>query len=277
MSWQFAAHKHVHNAVQAQADIKAVHAQGTIKTAQAQADIIAITKRVGTVAKRLTRNAPGSTYWKKAAIEQAQLLDKMLDVAKASENDQLIAAVQKCHDAWGDGNPHYRAALDSGMTITECLAMVLAGKQPDQNVPGDSLNHPVTTANSVNEPPAIESSANREQVALVQKHTEPSIEKAAFWKTLGRNLILPVIGCGAIAVVCAIAAHKTISDTPVIGSATPRPEQPAAMPTSKTLAATPTPQIPTPTPPPVQTTPTPSQHEKVIDGKAVRKKHPTHG
>jgi hypothetical protein len=32
----------------------------------------------------------------------------------------------------GNGNPHYRAALDSGMTITESHAMVLAGKQPDQ-------------------------------------------------------------------------------------------------------------------------------------------------
>ena len=33
------------------------------------------------------------------------------------------------------GNPRYQAALDSGMSITDCLALVLAGKQPDQNVP----------------------------------------------------------------------------------------------------------------------------------------------
>jgi hypothetical protein len=38
----------------------------------------------------------------------------------------------------------WRAALDSGMTLTECLAMVFADKQPDQNVPANSLDHPVT-------------------------------------------------------------------------------------------------------------------------------------
>jgi hypothetical protein len=128
-----------------------------------RADIIAITRRMDTVAKRLTRNAAGSTYWKKAAIAQAGLLDKMLDVAKASENDQLIAAVRKCFDGWADGNPHYRAALDSGMSITDCLALVLAGKQPDQNVPANLSNHPVTipkpvtTTNNLNEPAANES------------------------------------------------------------------------------------------------------------------------
>jgi hypothetical protein len=42
--------------------------------------------------------------------------------------------------------------------ITDCLALVLAGKQPDQNVPANLSNHPVTipkpvmTTNNLNEP-----------------------------------------------------------------------------------------------------------------------------
>jgi len=287
MSWLLGGHRHIHKVVQAQADVKAVHAQGTAKAVQAQTDIIAITKRMEMVAKRLARSVAGGTDWKKAATEQAQLLDKMLDIAKASENDQLIAAVKKCHNAWADGNPHYRAALDSGMTVTDCLGMVLAGKQPDQNVSAKLTSHPVTATNNVNEPAANEFSENREQLVLEQKNTKSFIEKAAFWNAIGRNLVLPVIGCGMISVVYIIATRKTTLHPPIIESAisTPTPEQPAAMPASQTLATTPTPEgwAPTPrprlsipTPSPVQTTPTPSQYEQMIHGKAVRKKHRTH-
>jgi hypothetical protein len=121
MSWRFAGHSHIYKAIQAQSDIKAVHAQGTVKAVQAQAEIIGIAKRMETVAKRLTRNAAGGTCWRKAAIEQAGLLDKMLDVAKASENEQLIASVRKVFNGWAEGHREYRAALDSGRTISECL------------------------------------------------------------------------------------------------------------------------------------------------------------
>ena len=163
MDWHFAGHRHLHKVVQAQADVKAVHAQGTLKAVRAQADIIAITKRMEMVAKRLMGSVAGGTHWKKAVIEQAQLLDKMLDIAKAGENDELIAAVKKCHHAWVDGNPHYRAALDSGMTIADCLGMVLAGKQSDLKS-ANLTSDPVTATNNVREPAANEFSAKRRTV-----------------------------------------------------------------------------------------------------------------
>ena len=205
MSWQFSSHAHI-KTVQAQSDIKAVHAQGTVKAVQAQAEIIGITKRVETVAKRLTRKAGRGKYWRKAAIEQAALLDKMLDVAKASENELLIAAVRKVFDRWAEGNLDYRAALDSGMTISECLAMVLEGKKPAQNIFADSLNDPVvTTTNKVSEMAASESSADSDQFVFKQRYAVSLIEEptfwSAFWKTVARNLILTAIGCGLIAIV----------------------------------------------------------------------------
>jgi len=99
LSWQLGGHRHVHKAVQAQAEIRAVHAQGTAKAVHAQAEMIAITKEW----KRWpggSRETRSEHVLEKAAFEQAQLLDLMLDVAKTSENDQLIAAVRKCHAAW---------------------------------------------------------------------------------------------------------------------------------------------------------------------------------
>ena len=291
MSWNFGGHRPLHRVVQAQADVKAVHAQGTLKAVQAQADIIAITKRMEIVAKRLMCSVAGGTHWKKAAIEQAQLLDKMLDIAKAGENDELIAAVKKCHNAWADGNPHYRAALDSGMTIVDCLGMVLAGKQPDLNLPANLTSDPVTATNNVREPAANECSANRRQLVLEQANIKPPIEEAAFWpgfwNTLGRNLVLPVIGCGVISVVYIVATRKTTSYPSVIESATSAstPEKPAATAASQRLAAapapegwaaTPAPQLSTPTPPPVDMTPTPSQDKQMIHGKVVHNKRPTH-
>jgi hypothetical protein len=287
LSWQLGGHRHVHKAIQAQAEIKAVHAQGTAKAVQAQAEIIAITKRMETVARRLTRNAVGSTYWKKAAFEQAQLLDLMLDVAKTSENDQLTAAVRKCHAAWGDGHPNYRGALDSGLTITECLAMVLAGRQPDQNVPANRLGLAGTTTGNVNQPAVKESSANRERLEAEKNLAGFSIEEPAFWrifsKTLKRILVLPLIGCGVLAVVYTITARKAAVRPPVTVSATPKPEPPSALPAPSIPAAstvsapvaapTPTPQVVTSS---VQATPTPSPREPVTHGKAARKKHATH-
>jgi hypothetical protein len=295
MSWQFRGHSHVHKNIQAQSDIKAVHAQGTVKAVEAQAEIIGITKRMGTVAKRLTRSAAGGRYWIKAAIEQAALLDKMLNVAKASENDQLIAAVRKVFNGWAEGNPDYRAALDSGMTISECLAMVLAGKQPAQNVFANSSNHPVatinqvtTTSNKVSEKAASKPSANSDQFVFEQKQAVSLIEEptfgSAFWKTVARNLILPVIGCGLIAIVYTVAVRKTTLHPLAVVSVTPTPETPMEVPATQTLAATPiseretatsTPQAETSTPS-VQTTPTPSQHEQEIHGKTVHKRRVRH-
>jgi hypothetical protein len=61
------------------------------------------------------------------------------------------------------------------MSITDCLALVLAGKQPDQNVPANLSNHPVTipepvtTTNNLNEPAANESPSNPDQLVLEQR------------------------------------------------------------------------------------------------------------
>ena len=278
LSWQIGGHRHIHKAVQVQSDVRAVHAQGTIKAVQAQAAIIAITKRMETLAKRLTRNAAGSAYWKKAAIEQAQLLDQMLDLAKASENSQLIAAVQKCHDAWGDGDPHLREALNSGLTITECLEKVLAGKRLDPNHPV-TINNAVTI-NNLKEPAAHGAFSNPDPWVLEQKPAQRSIDEPAFWsglwKALGRNVVLPLLGSGVIATVYLIAVHKTTSRPPVIESATPTPGKPAEMPASPTVAATPPPQLSTPTPSAVESTPTPSRQEQVIHHKTAGKKHSSH-
>jgi hypothetical protein len=287
LSWKLGGHRHVHKAVQAQAEIKAVHAQGTAKAVQAQAEIIAIAKRMETVARRLTRNAVGSTYWKKAAFEQAKLLDLMMDVAKTSENDQLIAAVRKCHAAWGDGHPNYRGALGSGRTITECLAMVLAGRLPDQNIPANKLNLAGTTTSNLNQPAVRESSANRERLEAEKRLAEFSIEAPPFWrifsKTLSRILVLPLIGCGVLVVVYTITARQASVRPQMTVSATPKPEPPSALPAPSILAAsavsepsaaaTPTPQVVTSS---VQATPTPSPREPVIHSKAARKKHATH-
>jgi hypothetical protein len=285
LSWQLGGHRHVHKAIQAQADIKAVHAQGTAKAVQAQAEMIAITKRMETVARRLARNAVGSTYWKKAAFEQAQLLDLMLDVAKTSENDQLIAAVRKCHAAWGDGHPNYRGALNSGLTITECLAMVLAGRQPDQNIPAN--RHAGMPTGYVNQPAVKELAANQEKPETEKRLAEFSIEEPAFRrifsKTLRRILILPLIGCGVLVVAYTITARKATVRSQVTISAPPKPELPSELPapprpapsavSEPSAAATPTQQAATPT---VQATPTPSPREPVTHSKATRKKRAPH-
>jgi hypothetical protein len=287
MSWQFSSHSHI-KTIQAQSDIKAVHAQGTVKAVQAQAEIIGITKRVETVAKRLTRNAPGGAYWRKAAIEQAGLLDKMLDVAKASENELLVAAVRKVFDRWAEGNLDYRAALDSGMTISECLAMVLEGKKPAQSIFANSLSDPVvTTTNKVSEMAASESSADSDQFVFKQKYAVSLIEEptfwSAFWKTVARNLILMAIGCGLIAIVYTLAVGKATLHPQAVLPATPTPEIPIEVPATQTPVATPIserlaetskPQA-GPSTPSVQTTPTPSQHEQDIQGKTVHKRRVT--
>jgi Protein of unknown function (DUF4236) len=289
MRWQFSSHAHI-KTIQAQSDIKAVHAQGTVKAVQAQAEIIGITKRVETVAKRLTRNAGRGKYWRKAAIEQAGLLDKMLDVAKASENELLIAAVRKVFERWAQGNLDYRAALDSGMTISECLAMVLEGKKPAQNICANSLSDPVvTTTNKVSEMAASESSADSDQFVFKQRYAVSLIEEptfwSAFWKTVARNLILTVIGCGLIAIVYTLAAGKATSHphahavlpatpTPEIPVEVPATQTPVVTPISERLAATSTPQA-GPSTPSVQTTPTPSRHEQGIQAKTVHKRRVT--
>jgi hypothetical protein len=287
LSWQLGGYRHVHKAVQAQAEIRAVHAQGTAKAVQAQAEIIAITKRMETVARRLTKNAVGSTYWKKAAFEQAQLLDLMLDIAKTGENDQLIAAVRKCHAAWGDGHPNYRGALDAGLTITECLAMVLAGRQPDQNTPANRLNLTGMITGNVNQPAVKESLVNREMPEAEKRLAEFTIEEPTFWrissKTLRRVLVLSLIGCGVLLVAYNIMAHKatvrsqvTISATrkPELPSAVPVPSTPAASPVSEpSAAATPIPQVVAPS---AQATPTPPAREPLTHSKAARKKRAPH-
>jgi hypothetical protein len=221
MNWQFAGQRHIHNAVQVQAEVKAVHAQGTVKAVQAQAEIISITKEMESVAKRLTKNAVGSTYWQKAAIEQTQLLDRMLEIAKASGNDQLIAAVQKCREACLDGKPHF----------------------------------------------------------------EPSNEESAIWKTVGRSLVLPVIGSALIAVAGLVAARKATPHPPIPKLPSPTPEQPEATPPSQRIAAAATPEEPMATPAPEASTPVPTPapaataplpEREVTHGKAIRDKHAVH-
>jgi hypothetical protein len=293
MGWQSGGHSPIHKTIQAQSEIKAVHAQGTVRAVQAQAEIIGITRRMETVAKRLTRSAAGGRYWKKAAIEQAGLLDKMLDVAKASENDQLIAAVRKVFGDWAEGHPHYRAALGSGMTISECLAMALAGKQPEQNVAANSSNHPgatthpVITTNKVSEKAAYESSVT-DWLVLRQKHTGSVIGKPTFWsaffKTAVRNLIFPAIGCALMAIVYTLAVGKAMLHPKMIVSSAPTLEAPMPVPATPTPTATPISDRPptTPTPqaeapkPSVQTKPTLARQEQEVHGKLVHKRRVAH-
>jgi hypothetical protein len=226
--WQFGGPRHIHKAIQAQADVKAVHAQGTAKAVEAQAYIIAITNRLESVAKRLTKNAPGSTGWKKAAIEQARLLDEMLDVAKESENDLLISAVRKCQDAWGNDDLHIRAALNSGVTVSECLTNMLAGKQADENVSMPLLNHPAPKIDNACQSPADKPRADWKQSVMGQKQIERSLDRAAicpaFGETLARNLILLAIGCAVIAAVYTIAVHRPITRPLVTFMGSPTPE-----------------------------------------------------
>jgi Protein of unknown function (DUF4236) len=232
LSWQSGGPRHIHKAIQAQADVKAVHAQGTAKAVEAQAYIIALTNRLETVAKRLTRNAPGSTYWKKAAIEQARLLDEMLDVAKEGENDLLISAVRKCHEAWGNDDLHIRAALSSGMTVTECLTNMLAGRQADENVSVTLLSHLAPNTNNVHSSPADLPLAERKPSVLGQKQIERSLHKPVIWPAFGeklaRNLILLAIGCAVIAAVYTIAVHKPKTRPQLISMSSPKPEATAA-------------------------------------------------
>jgi hypothetical protein len=288
LNWQFGGPRHVHKAIQAQAEVKAVHAQGTAKAVEAQAYLIAITHRMETVAKRLTKKSPGSAYWKKAAIEQAQLLDEMLEVAKASENDLLISAVRKCQDAWGNDDPHTRAALNAGMTVTECLANRLAGIKPDQNGTADCSKLPATIANNSDPLAVAEPSVNRKKLVLRQEKIELSIDGPAFWlafgKTLARNLILPAIGCSLVAGVYTISARKPIARPQIVVVATPVPATP--IPEAVPVAlATPIPaatfaaETPVAPPAPTEATEaiaTPFQREQLTHDKAVREKHSNH-
>jgi hypothetical protein len=295
LSWQFGGPRHIHKAIQAQSDVKAVHAQGTAKAVEAQAYIIAITNRLETVAKRLTKNAPGSTYWKKAAIEQARLLDEMLEVAKEGENDLLISAVRKCHDAWGNDDLHIRAALSSGMTVSECLTNMLAGRQADENVPVPLLSHPGPDTNNAGPSPADEPVADRKGPTLGLKPIERSLHRTeigpVFGEKLARNLILLAIGCAVIAAVYTIAIHKPITRPQVtlIGSPTPEataaklaPAPPAAAIAPETPAVTPA-ATPATAPaatlvatPAAQTAATPLDHGQDIQDKPPRAQRSNH-
>jgi hypothetical protein len=305
LSWQFGGPRHIHKAIQAQSDVKAVHAQGTAKAVEAQAYIIAITNRLETVAKRLTKNAPGSNVWKKAAIEQARLLDEMLDVAKEGENDLLISAVRKCQDAWGNDDLHIRAALNSGMTVSECLTNMLAGRQADEKVSVPVsvplLSHPAPKTNNACSSPADEPPADRNRSLLRQKQLERSLHKAAIWPVFGekiaRNVILLAIGCAVIAAVYTIAAHKPLTRPHVTLMGSPTPEaapaklQPSTpLVVAERLTSTPTvnPVVapaatPAPTPPTTlvatpaaQAAITPLDHGQDIHDKPVRTKRSSH-
>ncbi len=301
LSWQAGGPRHIHKAIQAQSDVKAVHAQGTAKAVEAQAYIIAITNRLETVAKRLTKNAPGSTNWKKAAIEQARLLDEMLDVAKEGENDLLISAVRKCHEAWGNDDVHIRAALNSGMTVSECLTNMLAGRQADEKTSVPLLSHPTSNTNDAYSSPVDGSLADRKRSVSGPRQLERSLHKGANWPAFGerlaQNLILLTIGCVVIAAVYTIATHKpktrpqiTLGESPT-PAATPAKLQPpaplvGAEPPTSTPAATP-PAAPASTPevaPPATlvATPvasaavTPLDHGPDIRDKPVRPKRSSH-
>jgi hypothetical protein len=295
LSWQFGGPRHIHKAIQAQSDVKAVHAQGTAKAVEAQAYIIAITNRLETVAKKLTRNAPGSTYWKKAAIEQARLLDEMLDVAKEGENDLLISAVRKCHDAWGNDDVHIRAALSSGMTVSECLTNMLAGRQADENVSVPLLSHPAPNTNKADRSPADESVADWKRPALGQKQIERSPHKAPIGPVLGerlaRNLILLAIGWAVIAAVYTIAIHKPITRPQLTLMGSPTPEATTARLASAPPIAAIVPETPTVTPvatpaaapaatlvatPPAEAAATPLDHGQDIQDKPARAKRLNH-
>lgn len=301
LSWQFGGPRHIHKAIQAQADVKAVHAQGTAKAVEAQAYIIAITNRLETVAKRLTKNAPGSSGWKKAAIEQARLLDEMLDVAKESENDLLISAVRKCHDAWGNDDLHIRAALNSGMPVSVCLTNMLAGRRADENLSLPLLSHPAPNTNNACPSPVDEPLADGKLSLLGQTEVERSLYEAATWPAFGeklaRNFILLAIGCAVVAAVYMIAAHKPITrpqvtvpgstapeatpaqlrpPTPLVGAETPT-SAPAATP-AISLAATPAAApaatfVATPAAPAAAT---PPDHRQDVQDKPVRGKRSSH-
>jgi Protein of unknown function (DUF4236) len=298
LSWQFGGPRHIHKAIQAQSDVKAVHAQGTAKAVEAQAYIIAITNRLETVAKRLTRNAPGSTSWKKAAIEQARLLDEMLEVAKEGENELLISAVRKCHDAWGNDDLHIRAALSSGMTVSECLTNMLAGRQADENVSVPLLSHPVPDTNNAGPSPCDEPVADQKRPTLGLKPIERSLHKTEIEPVLGerlaRNLILLAIGGVVIAAVYTIAIRKPITRTQVtlMGSPTPGattarlvPAPPIAAIVPETTAVAPPAPLATPAAAPAATsaaTPaaetvvTPLDHGQDIQDKPARAKRSNH-
>ena len=298
LSWQFGGPRHIHKAIQAQSDVKAVHAQGTAKAVEAQAYIIAITNRLETVAKRLTKNAPGSTYWKKAAIEQARLLDEMLDVAKEGENDLLISAVRKCHDAWGNDDLHIRAALSSGMTVSECLTNMLAGRQADENVPVPLLSHPAPDTNNAGPSPCDELVADQKRPALGLKPIERSLHKTEIGPVLGerlaRNLILLAIGGVVIAAVYTIAIHKPITRPQATLMGSPTPEATTARLASAPSIAAIVPETPAVTPPPPPATPaavpaatlaatsaaetvaTPLDHGQDIQDKPARAKRSSH-
>jgi hypothetical protein len=301
LDWQFGGPRHIHKAIQAQADVKAVHAQGTAKAVEAQAYIIAITSRLETVAKRLTKNAPGSTYWKKAAIEQARLLDEMLEVAKEGENDLLISAVRKCHDAWGNDDLHIRAALNSGMTVSECLTNMLAGRQADEKVSAPLSSHPVPNINNGSSSSADEVPSDRKRSVLGQQRIERSLRTAAIWPVFGeklvRNLVLLAIGCAVISALFTIAAHKpkTPAQVAFMGSPTPEAtpaelqpstplvvaETPTTTPTAApTAAPAATPASPSPVrlaaSPAAQSAATPLDHGQDIYDKSVRPKRSSH-
>jgi hypothetical protein len=82
----------------------------TPKAKQAATAIQSMLKQMQKVTKRIAKHSVLSTYWKKAIIEQAQLLDKIMETAKASEDKRLIAVAQDLLNAYSDATPEMRAA-----------------------------------------------------------------------------------------------------------------------------------------------------------------------
>jgi predicted enzyme involved in methoxymalonyl-ACP biosynthesis len=82
----------------------------TTPKANQAATAIESMRQMQKVGKRIAKDAVLSTYWKKAIIEQAQLLDKIMETAKASEDKRLIKVAQDLLNAYSNAAPEMRAA-----------------------------------------------------------------------------------------------------------------------------------------------------------------------
>jgi hypothetical protein len=73
-------------------------------------------------------------------------------------------------------------------------------------------------------------------MATTKKAIEEPTFWSAFWKMVARNLILPEIGCGLIAIVYTLAVRKATLHPQAVLSATPIPEVPMKVPATQTPA-----------------------------------------
>jgi hypothetical protein len=176
----------------------------TPKANQAATAIQSMLRQMQKVAKRIAKHEVLSTYWKKAIIEQAQLLDQIMEIARASEDKRLIKVARDLLHACSDGAPEMRAALKSGATMTQFIERLFAEEQLTRRrtEPEKSLDQPAATTTTDisqsavdNRPPELLPAERTDQQRQEQRQAAIAADNRFYGKLLlGLLILLVVVG-----------------------------------------------------------------------------------